>query len=1291
VPPGSTKLLGLLAFIAAAPGRRASREQLVDLLWDDGDLKHARANLRQALHRLRQSLGTDYLPTGDDDIQLTDRLVCDRDEFIAALAAGDLEEAIARYGGEYIPGFVSRGSAGFEHWRDHERAHLKGLFSTAAETVAQRALKDGTPKQAAAVAARLLADDPLNERAWRIRLTAEHQLGSHVHLVASIAELRRLLAASDWQPEARTLQLLESLERPTEPTVDGIEAPTLVTDMVGRGPLLALLYDAWRGASRRPGAHVHLIGRAGLGKSRVLEDFAARLRADRARVVRVRALPRQRFVPSAMLSTLVGGLVEVPGAAGMSAQSARILLPLHSSVGNRFPTASPLEFSDPDTRFLALLGALDDLLDAVSHEAPCCLLLDDAHWWDDSSRQLIEQLLDRLETRPALVVTASRPGHGVISASSTRETVGLTTLSRDDVLALVQSLGEHADAKALDRLADGLTRAANGVPLLILEAIRLGLDRELLALEERQWGLTRLDEFLAVLHPGRLLDERLALLTAAQRQLLLIAWFVELPLTDDDIPLLGSDTGAVAELERLGFLQSTRAGWSIAHDAIGEAVEAMAPPEEQSQAHQTAGHLVRRRGESRALLAQATAHFLDAGAMDDVATIATYWLRTCRDGRIDVAPATLLRELLGPSAPPETLRAVLRRMPADLQRRPWTAKRVMPIAVAAVVMLLVSGWMLASRERAPDAVLGILTRDASGKVTESQVELRHHEWENARSAVAVRSVRRGPWSRTSGPDENDLVKDPLRARWVSFRSVPPGSTEGPTELVMYEGSGATPIGGARGDDAGPSWSPDGTMLAFSTTRWSDPSNPTFNLGVLDVASGEARQLTNSPDADQTAIWSPDGTRIAFIRKSADSAADSLCWISVDGRSGRCRGFGDAQIAALPGWLDGDRVLVALMGDSGHQAIAAHMDAGGDRRIELEITRWHTLRLSPDGVWGLLRETNSRGPNTAVTTHLFRISDPTVRRRVPLPGGIGAAQVFWRDFSRPASVSSVDIVHHSGELVVGVPSRPTLHARDESGTEMPIPLPVVRWSTSDTSIAVTDSVGTVTALRVGRVTISASVGGWRTASREFEVRTPTGRQVWEEEWEQPWPARWTPWGAPEPVLVPRGSGGWAMLPNGDTEYSSGLVSKQGFDASAGLAMDVELQTPITQTKWQFLDLALRLPGPISVSGPAGDGCSLRYPAGEGGRSRLVLDGLPVDQAIYSGKPYTLRLQVFPDGSCGIAINGRAFKHDLEFRVAPGTMHVALGGETVASQLLIGRVTVWAGVPGGVDWRRLGDAR
>ena len=106
LPPEATKLLGLLAFLTAAPGRRATREQLMDLFWDDRSVDLARGSLRQALHRLRDTLGDRYLLQGSGDVVLTPALTCDRDEFLAAVAAGSLDDAIARYGGEFVPGFL---------------------------------------------------------------------------------------------------------------------------------------------------------------------------------------------------------------------------------------------------------------------------------------------------------------------------------------------------------------------------------------------------------------------------------------------------------------------------------------------------------------------------------------------------------------------------------------------------------------------------------------------------------------------------------------------------------------------------------------------------------------------------------------------------------------------------------------------------------------------------------------------------------------------------------------------------------------------------------------------------------------------------------------------------------------------------------------------------------------------------------------------------------------------------------------------------------------------------------
>jgi Tol biopolymer transport system component len=75
----------------------------------------------------------------------------------------------------------------------------------------------------------------------------------------------------------------------------------------------------------------------------------------------------------------------------------------------------------------------------------------------------------------------------------------------------------------------------------------------------------------------------------------------------------------------------------------------------------------------------------------------------------------------------------------------------------------------------------------------------------------------------------------------------------------------------------PAWSPDGSQIAFRTSR---AGFQAIDIWTVNVHSGAETDLTNSPGCDQTPDWSPDGSRIAFV--SCRQAGGNLWVMNADG-------------------------------------------------------------------------------------------------------------------------------------------------------------------------------------------------------------------------------------------------------------------------------------------------------------------------------------------------------------------------------------------------------------------------
>jgi len=81
----------------------------------------------------------------------------------------------------------------------------------------------------------------------------------------------------------------------------------------------------------------------------------------------------------------------------------------------------------------------------------------------------------------------------------------------------------------------------------------------------------------------------------------------------------------------------------------------------------------------------------------------------------------------------------------------------------------------------------------------------------------------------------------------------------------------------------PEVSPDGTMVAYTVTRYDMEENRgNADLYVVPISGGEPRRITTHKASDTAPAWSPDNRRLAFVSKRDDDRAAQIYVIALDG-------------------------------------------------------------------------------------------------------------------------------------------------------------------------------------------------------------------------------------------------------------------------------------------------------------------------------------------------------------------------------------------------------------------------
>jgi class 3 adenylate cyclase/predicted ATPase len=274
-------------------------------------------------------------------------------------------------------------------------------------------------------------------------------------------------------------------ERPLESRFEAMSGPALLP-MVGRDQELALLLERWAQASAREGQGVLLVGEAGIGKSRISRALLDVL-ADEPHV-RV----RYQCSPYHSDSAFWPVIQQLSHAAGLEADDSidsRLdkLEALLQQAGGReaAPLIADLLGLDGAARYGPIdmtpqmqrartLHALAEQLLGLAAQQPVLVVLEDAHWIDPTTLELIEQALDRIATARVLILVTSRPDQQPALAAHPHVTrLTLNRLGRAGVEAIVARLGGGCLPSAT---IDAIVARTDGVPLFVEELTKAVLE-----------------------------------------------------------------------------------------------------------------------------------------------------------------------------------------------------------------------------------------------------------------------------------------------------------------------------------------------------------------------------------------------------------------------------------------------------------------------------------------------------------------------------------------------------------------------------------------------------------------------------------------------------------------------------------------------------------------------------------------------------------------------------------------------------------------------------------------------
>ncbi|MDF3053479.1 MAG: hypothetical protein K0S19_1584 [Geminicoccaceae bacterium] len=343
MPQLGGKALALLSYLVLEPGTH-TREELAGLLWGESPEPEARASLRQAIKHLRDALG-DIVHSDRLVFELREPIRCDVRDF-RALVAQEPQRALTIDVTRFLAGFSVRHAPQFDEWVAATRTELLQQYEQALGTLAREAMGQWRWREAIELAERWLKCNPLSDEAARLAVEARYLSGDRGGALARFAECRAVFVReTGCEPSRALLSLAHRIEsdaspRSARPITDEwyARAPSFQSSLIGREAEWETLVKAWKASARGFGRIVLIEGEAGVGKSRLAEEFLRWVVAQGGSVLRGHGYDVRAGIPYEPVVEALRDALGAPGLAGTAPEWLTEVTRLLPELRQRFPS-----------------------------------------------------------------------------------------------------------------------------------------------------------------------------------------------------------------------------------------------------------------------------------------------------------------------------------------------------------------------------------------------------------------------------------------------------------------------------------------------------------------------------------------------------------------------------------------------------------------------------------------------------------------------------------------------------------------------------------------------------------------------------------------------------------------------------------------------------------------------------------------------------------------------------------------------------------------------------------------